>query len=267
MDCGILGLHGQIVSEVGRDDMGEFLVSKLESYGVSTRLVSRHPVVQTSCSLLPIRPNGARAAFFVPGTAATFRIPEESLDDALDARIVHLGGTGLLTAFDGKPSLRLLQRAKELGRTTVFDLILANAETTRLVEPLLPHIDYFVPSIDEAAGMSGDRDPAAAARFFRERGVRNVLLTLEGDGVYVDPANGDPFSLPAHRIDVVDTTGCGDGFTAGVIAGIHHGWDIRRTARLANAVAAQIAMGLGSDGKLESFERTLEVMDAWPLRV
>ena len=114
--------------------------------------------------------------------------------------------------------------------------------------------------------MAGVRDPAKAARFFRKRGVKNALLTLEGDGVYVDPADGEPFAMPAHRIDVVDTTGCGDGFTAGVIAGIAHGWDVRKTARFANAVAAQIAMGLGSDGKLESFDKTIEVMETWPLR-
>ena len=266
MDCAILGLNGQIVTEVGKDDMGDFLISKLNGYGVSTRLVSRHDRVQTSCSLLPIRPGGARAAFFVPGTASTFSIPEDRVEEALDARIVHLGGTGLLASLDGAPSLRLLKRAKQLGRTTVFDLILANEDTARLVEPLLPFIDYFVPSIDEAAALAGERDPAGAARYFRSRGVRNALLTLEGDGVYVDPEVGEPFTAPAHQIDVVDTTGCGDGFTAGVMVGIARGWDIRRIARFANAVAGQIATGLGSVGKLESFERTVEVMETLPLR-
>ena len=266
MDSGILGLNGQIVTEVGQDDMGDFLVQKLQSYGVSTARVSRNSVVQTSCSMLPIRPGGARAAFFVPGTAATFTIAETDLDAALDARIIHLGGTGLLTSFDGAPSLVMMKRAKELGRTTVFDLILANAETTKLVEPLLPYIDYFVPSIDEAAEMAGTREPGAVAQFFRERGVGNVLLTLEGDGVFVAPKDGESFTLPAHAIDVVDTTGCGDSFTAGVIVGISKGWDLKTTARFANAVAAQVAMGLGSDGQLASFERTVEVMETWPLR-
>ena len=264
MDCGLLGLQGQIVAEIGDDEMGDFLLSRLARYGVATELVSRREGVQTSCSLLPIRPNGARAAFFVPGTTETFRIPAANLDAALDARIVHLGGTGLMTAMDGEPSLALLRRARALGRTTVFDLILANAATTRLVEPLLPLIDYFVPSIDEAAEMAGVREPAAVAEFFRARGVGNILLTLEADGVYVSPAEGEPFTVPAHRVDVVDTTGCGDGFTAGVIAGIARGWDLHRTARFANAVAAQIAMGLGSDGRLVSFDRTVEVMENWP---
>ena len=266
VDCAILGLNGRIVARVGHDDMGDFMISKMQQFGLNTDLVQRDDEKQTACSMLPILPNGARAAFFVPGATETFTISPDDMDAVLDARIIHLGGTGLLTAFDGAPSLDLLKRAKALGRTTAFDLILANAETAALVEPLLPYIDYFVPSIEEASNMAGVRDPAEVARWFKERGVGNVLLTLEGDGVFVDPSEGEPFRLPSHKIDVVDTTGCGDSFTAGVIVGVSKGWDLRKTARFANTVAAKVAMGLGSDGKLTSLEDTLEAMESWPLR-
>ena len=266
VDCAILGLNGRIATRVGHDDMGDFMISKMQQFGLNTDLVRRDDHKQTACSMLPILPSGARAAFFVPGATETFTIPPEDMDAVLDARIVHLGGTGLLTAFDGEPSLELLTRAKALGRTTVFDVILANAETAALVEPLLPHIDYFVPSIEEASNMAGVRDIAEVARWFKDRGVGNVLLTLEGDGVFVDPAEGDPFRLPSHEINVVDTTGCGDSFTAGVIVGISKGWDLRKTARFSNAVAAKVAMGLGSDGTLTSLQDTLDAMDNWPLR-
>lgn len=266
VDCAILGLKGQIVTRVGRDDMGDFLISKMRRLGVNTELVQRDDSKQTACSMLPILPNGARAAFFVPGATETFTLAPEDMEAVLDARIIHLGGTGLMTAFDGDPSLDLLRRAKALGRTTVFDLILANAETAAVVEPLLPHIDYFVPSIEEASSMAGVGDPAEVARWFKSRGVGNVLLTLESEGVFVDPAEGGPFRLPAHRIDVADTTGCGDSFTAGLIVGIAKGWSIHESARFANAVAAKVALGLGSDGTLTSFEDTLEAMTNWPLR-
>jgi sugar/nucleoside kinase (ribokinase family) len=43
---------------------------------------------------------------------------------------------------------------------------------------------------------------------------------MGGEGVYVSPAEGNDFHLPAYAIDVVDTTGCGDSFTAGVITGL-----------------------------------------------
>ncbi|WP_417260360.1 carbohydrate kinase family protein [Celeribacter sp.] len=266
VDCAILGLNGQIVTRVGRDDMGKYLVSKMGEFGVDTSLVQYDDDVQTSASMLPIRPDGSRSGFFVPGTSDTLEIGPELWDDVLDADIIHLGGTGLLAAFDGEPSVALLKRAKELGRTTVFDLIQANPETIAKVNPLLPYIDYFVPSIVEAAAMAGVDGPAEVARWFKSKGVKNAILTLEGDGVWVDPEFGEAFHLPAHKIDVVDTTGCGDSFTAGIIVGLSKGWDIRECARFANAVAANVALGLGSQGKLTSFDATIEAMNSWPVR-
>ncbi len=266
LDCATLGLNVQVTTELGCDPMGDWLVSAMEKAGVNTGSVSRNAKVQSPMSMLPIAPDGARAAFFVPGTSNTFTLDAAGIEAACNARIVHLGGTGLLAAFDGAPSLALLKRAKALGRTTVFDLILANDATISLVEPLLPYIDYFVPSIEEARAMAGGGTPAEVAAWFKTRGVKNALITLEADGVWVDPAEGEAFQLPAHQIDVVDTTGCGDSFTAGVIIGIVKGWDIAKTARFANTVAAHVAQGLGSQGILKDFEQTHAAMETWPLK-
>ena len=84
---------------------------------------------------------------------------------------------------------------------------------------------------------------------------------MGGEGVYVSPEDGDDFTLPAFDVAVSDTTGCGDSFTAGIIVGLHRGWDLRRSATFASAVAARVAMGLGSDGKLVSFDDTIEAMN------
>jgi len=95
------------------------------------------------------------------------------------------------------------------------------------------------------------------------------ILTLDKDGVYVDPEEGDAFIQPAHDIQVVDSTGCGDSFTAGIIVGITKGYDLQKTVRFANAVAAQVAMGLGSDGSgilTSSIDDTLKFMQSTPLR-
>jgi sugar/nucleoside kinase (ribokinase family) len=229
-------------------------------------LVRRTQDVQTSATILPVRPNGERPALHVPGSAAVFNVAPEDMEAALDARIVHVGGTGLLRSFDGQPTLRLLQRAKALGRITTFDLIQANPETFALVEPCLPYVDYFVPSIEEASEMAGRKDPRDVAAFFKQRGVKNAILTLGAEGVFVSAENGEEFQLPAFEVKVSDTTGCGDSFTAGVIVGITKGWDLRTTAKFASAVAAKVAMGLGSDGKLVSFEDTIEAMNSFPVK-
>ncbi len=266
VDCSVLGLDTQIVMRVGRDDMGDYLSSKMASYGVNTDLVQVDEVVQTAASLLPITPAGARHGFYVRGGSDTLNVTEDMYDRVLDAKIIHLGGTGLLKTLDGAPSGALMKAAKARGRTTFFDLIQANPETFAVVEPLLPHIDYFVPSIVEAAAMAGRSEPADVAKWFKDKGVKNAVLTLESEGVWVDPEEGEAFHLPAHQIDLVDTTGCGDSFTAGMIVGVAKGWDIRASARFANAVAAKVAMGLGSLGELRSFEDTVEAMETWPLR-
>jgi sugar/nucleoside kinase (ribokinase family) len=261
MDCAILGLKTRMVTTVGTDELGDFLVSKMQSYGIDTEMVRRDSSVQTSATILPVRPNGERPALHVPGTAATFTLDEADHEAALDARIIHVGGTGLLRSFDGAPTLAFLKAAKAARRITTFDLIQANADTAKLVKPLLPYIDYFIPSIEEAQELAGLEGPAEIARYFKAAGVKNVLLTMGGDGVYVDPEAGEPFTLPAFDIDVVDTTGCGDSFSAGIIVGVSHGWPIDKCARFASAVAAKVAQGLGSDGKLVSFDDTLTAME------
>lgn len=114
--------------------------------------------------------------------------------------------------------------------------------------------------------MAGTSGPADTARYFKQRGVRNAILTLGGDGVYIDPAEGEPFSLPAHDIKVIDTTGCGDSFSAGIITGLSKGWTLAESARFASAVAAKVAMGLGSDGSLVSFDDTMHAMNTMPTK-
>ena len=66
--------------------------------------------------------------------------------------------------------------------------------------------------------------------------------------------------MPAFEVAVVDTSGCGDSYTAGFIAGLHRGWDLERCARLATATSALVATGLGSNACLESFDATARAM-------
>src|ERR1700684_976703 len=76
--CAILGLKTQAVTTVGDDEMGDFLVAKMEKFGVDCHMVARDGSVQTSATILPVRPNGERPALHVPGTVATFTVPGQA---------------------------------------------------------------------------------------------------------------------------------------------------------------------------------------------
>ena len=72
--------------------------------------------------------------------------------------------------------------------------------------------------------------------------------------------------MPAFAVAVSDTSGCGDSYTAGFIAGLHRGWDLEECARFATATSALVATGLGSNANLKIFDATLEAMRTLPVR-
>jgi sugar/nucleoside kinase (ribokinase family) len=265
VDTAKLGLNSLAVGAVGDDEKADWVLATLAKFGVDVSQMQRIAGVPTSATILNVRPNGERPALHVRGASDHFDVPPETYDAVFDAPIVHLGGTGLLRRLDGPASEILLREAKRRGRTVTFDLIAASAETLGLVAPLLPHIDYFMPSIEEARDMSGKTSVEDCARFYLDRGVATCVFTLGGDGAYYASRDGTAFRSPAYRIDVVDTTGCGDAFDAGFITAIRRGMPPETAVRFAQAAAGLVATGLGSDAGIRSFEHTLDCMNSWEI--
>lgn len=266
VDAAKLGLKSLAVGAVGEDEKADWVLMTLGKFGIDTSAMQRLAGVPTSSTILNVRPNGDRPALHVRGASDHFDVPPSSYDQVLDAPIVHLGGTGLLRKLDGQRSVELLAEAKRRGRTTTLDLLAANAATAHLVLPLLPHVDYFMPSIEEAQDISGQKGPEECAKFYLDHGAGACVFTLGGEGAYYAHSDGTRLSSPAYSIDVVDTTGCGDAFDAGFIAALHHKMDAETALRFAQASAALVATGLGSDAGIKSFEHTLDQMKRLPIK-
>ncbi|MCA0431834.1 MAG: sugar kinase [Proteobacteria bacterium] len=266
VDTAKLGLKSLAVGAVGDDEKADWVLFTMQKHGIDVSAMQRLKGVPTSATILNVRPNGERPALHVRGASDHFDVPPELYDKVFDAPIIHLGGTGLLRKLDGPASLTLLKEAKKRGRTVTFDLIAANAETAKIVMPLLPCIDYFMPSIEEAKDMSGQATPEDCARFYLDKGAACCVFTLGGDGAYYAHRDGTRITALAYDIKVVDTTGCGDAFDAGMIAALHHKMDVETALRFAQAAAGLVATGLGSDAGIESFEKTLAAMKTWKMK-
>lgn len=266
IDTAKLGLRSLAVGAVGDDEKADWVLMTMQKHGIDISAMQRLPGVPTSATILNVRPNGDRPALHVRGASDHFDVAPAMYDQVFDASIIHLGGTGLLRALDGPASALLLREAKARGRTVTFDLIAANAETIGIVDPLLPFIDYFMPSIEEARDMSGQSTPEDCAKFYLDRGTMCCVFTLGGDGAYFAHRDGTRLKSPAYDIKVVDTTGCGDAFDAGFIAALHHGMDQETSLRFAQASAGLVATGLGSDAGIVSFEDTLKTMKNWKIK-
>jgi len=260
IDTAKLGLRSLAVGAVGDDEKADFVLATMQKFGIDTSAMQRLRGAPTSATILNVRPNGDRPALHVRGASDHFDVVPALYDQIFDAPIVHLGGTGLLRKLDGENSRVLLAEAKRRGCIVTFDLIAASAQTIAIVEPLLPFIEYFMPSIEEARDISGRTSPEDCAAFYLDRGTKCCVFTLGGDGAYYAHQDGARLHIPAYKIKVVDTTGCGDAFDAGFITALHHRMEPETALRFAQAAAALVATGLGSDAGIVSFEDTLERM-------
>ncbi len=93
---------------------------------------------------------------------------------------------------------------------------------------------------------------------FQDWGVQNVVIKLGAKGCYVKPAGAKGFSVKAFRTAVVDTTGAGDSFVAGFLAGVLRRWDLRECAGFACAVAALSIQSVGATGAMPTFEQAIQ---------
>jgi len=257
-----LGLKCRAVACVGQDEKGDFIT---DYYGrlsdksegiICCEHMQRVSEKQTSATILPIRPNGERPALHQRGASDKLFIKEADFPAVCDAKVLHHGGTGLLEDMDlSGQSAKLLAYAKEKGVITTLDLIAPNDKTLDLLKPLLPNVDYFMPSMEEALQISKQETPEEACKFFMDLGARACILKWGANGSFVKTAD-DEFRMPAFRVDVKDTTGCGDAYCGGFVAGICKGMNVKEACQLGTATSGLVATGLGSDAGVVNYEAT-----------
>ena len=261
-----LGLSVAAIGAVGDDRLGDVLVRALDSFGIDTSRIVRKPGVQTSASILPIRPNGDRPALHAIGANPHFMLADVAWDLIEGAAHLHMGGNDVMRGLGRGGAAEILRRAKDAGASTSMDMLSEGApRTLEILAPCLHLVDWFMPNAEQACRLTGAKTSDEAARILLERGACGVILTMgAGGSLLVSPR--ETIHLPAHEISAIDTSGCGDAYCAGFIRAMLLGWTPRESMRLANAAAALVAQGLGSDAGIVDLEQTLRFMRDTPLR-
>lgn len=239
-----LGASVRTAGAIGDDPTGDLLLSLLAKAGIDTGLVVRKAGIPTSTTVLPIRRNGERPTLHLLGANLAYELADVSWEALAAADHVHVGGPELLGP---DKAAAILKHAKENGATTSVDLIAPGAMGhIDAIRATLPFIDFLLPNDDQVLGFTATQDLEAGAKVLLDAGVGLVAATCGAEGaVLVGP--GGTERVPAFAVDVVDTTGCGDAFSAGFIVGVGLGRSPRDAAVLGSAAAALVAQGLGSD--------------------
>ncbi|MBE1537399.1 carbohydrate kinase family protein [Actinomadura algeriensis] len=254
-----LGNEVVSVGAIGDDDLGDLLVAIMNRNGVDVTGLVRRTADQTSASVLPIRGDGGRPSFHVPGANLTLTpaAVERGLLVAADA--VHLGGPDVTFGLNDPAFFAMLAAARANGTIVTMDLLSNLPDLLKGAAAFLPHVDHVLPNLEQATAVTGETDPEKAALALRAEGPSTVVVTMGGDGSMLATADGVRH-LPALPVDVVDTTGCGDAYCAGFVTALVRSRDVHEAARWGTAAAATVAQGLGSDAGLTDLDAVLALL-------
>lgn len=260
-----MGLSTKAVGGLGHDLMGDWVHERLAHFGADMEDLRRLADVPTSSSIVLTRDDGSRPALHMKGATGAFVVEPDRFDAVTDATVFHLGGVGLMDAMDGDRNAALMKHAKSRGCITTVDIFAGSKEDLADVQAVLPHTDYFIPSVEEAEALTGMTDLTDMATFFLDLGAQCCVFTLGENGAYYHHRDGTVIRVPAFRVQVKDTCGCGDAFNAGFATGLIRGMEAEDAIRFAQGCSALNATGLGSQAGVRDFAQVSEFIRTTPI--
>jgi fructokinase len=260
-----LGARVGLMTLVGPDAFGTFVRDRLAAEGVDVAAVGVHRTAKTGVTFVAVGAHGERSFLFFRHPSADQMIAAHDVDDKLlaRARIVHVGSSTLAREPSRAATLKAIAQAKRAGCLLSTDpnwrahLWENPAEAAPMLQALVAECDLVKISDDELAPLTGVTDPEEGAHKLRALGPALVVVTLGARGCYVEHATGADW-LPGERVDVVDTTGAGDGFVAGLLATLAPLFqsgrrpadltldEIRAACRNGNKIGAAVVTRLGA---------------------
>ncbi len=249
-----MGEQVAIAGSVGDDALGSLLLNQMQSIGLDVRGVRREPQGRTASTFILRIQGEDRRYIHALGVAADFNGEHVTIDLLPDNGIVLVGGYLKLGAWNDEGLAKLLCQARQWNCRVVFNVCIAQGsgvDPSRCM-PLLEHVDIFVPNEDEARIITGETTLASQAKALRRAGARAVVITRGRQGLYADDGV-QTVEMGIFRVPVVDPSGCGDCFTAGIVAAQGRDWDLVRTLKFASAAGALGATALGCTNGIPSF--------------
>jgi len=247
--CARLGARVTMAGCVGDDDFGKRLLSDLVSEDIDCTPVRVCPGINTGVALIAVTKEGENAIILSPGANAL--TSGEDVERAAAQVALFQLEIPTATVMVG------LKKAKEAGCLTVLD----PAPAAPLPDEIWPLVDVAAPNEIEAADLGGSDEPTQAALRLLEKGAGCVVVSLGGEGALA-VTQDHTFSVPAFPVEVVDTTGAGDAFRAGLAVALAEGKTLEEAVRFGTAAGALACTALGARSSLPQRSAVLQMLSS-----
>jgi sugar/nucleoside kinase (ribokinase family) len=256
IDLAKMGFRVAAITRIGNDTLGEFIRGQYRRHGLDTDGMVVDRRFQTSATFVAVDKRGERTFLHTRGCLEKLSKQDilRNMPVIKRSRIFAFGYLGLLHHLEADlPSICSAIKRRSDAKVLV-DTGGNPRRNPALLKRLLPSVDYFIPSHDEAVILTGERKPESIVNKLRQLGAAGVVgVKLGADGCYISSPEAGGY-VPARRVQkVVDATGAGDAFIAGFLAATLRGLPPLEAARVANAVAASCVTAVGASTAIRPF--------------
>ncbi len=260
MNLSALGEKVELLTKIGTDDLGEYLLQKLKMAGIGVKWCKRVNI-PTSASGVFIKEDGERSFLSYKGACHSLEKVDFVQEVFIDIKYFYLGSAFDLPQLDKAGMAEVFANAQAAGIKTILDTTgEPEIKDMEWFSEVLKHTDYFLPSLREARLLTGRQIPEEAARSFLECGAKTVVVKLGEEGCLIRNSETEK-RIPAFPTEAVDTTGAGDAFVAGFIRGLLQGFPLEQCAAYGNVIGSLAVETIGASGheyKKEEIERRLQ---------
>ena len=271
---------------VGKDSLGAEILADCRQHGVDTRFIGRTPKASTSYTdVFTVASTGQRTFFHCRGANALWDAGDLDFKKS-KARIFHLGYLLLLDQMDridrrgNTRAASVLAAAQAAGLKTSIDVVSESSDRFKaIVAPALKHVDYAIVNEYEAGQItgfpcrqegqldSGNLRQATAA--ILGMGVRELVVVHFPEGCFARSRDGAELwqsSLQVPPKAIAGTAGAGDAFCAGVLLGLHEGWDLSKSLLTGVAAAALSLTDPTCTGGMKPLPQVMALVKKWGVR-
>lgn len=253
-----LGLNVGLVTKLGDDNFGRFIIDSLNKEKIDTQSVAFTESYSTGMLVKSKVLTGDPVVEYFRKNSAASKLEVSDFNEDYFSSARHMHMTSIPAALSKEChefSIHAMKFMKKLGKTISFDpnlrpkLWADTATMVSTINDLATHCDWFLPGISEGRTLTGFEKPEDIASYYLDRGVSLVVVKLGAEGAYYKTADQKGYVHGFPVAKVVDTVGAGDGFAVGVVSAMLDGLSVEEATRRGNAIGALAVMSPGdSDG-------------------
>lgn len=253
-----MGKQVELISKVGNDEAGARVLDYIKANGLSTESIIVEENLTTGINIVLVDEEGERH-FLTNPQGSLRKLAEKDIMPYLDeaADIVCFASIFVSPLMDMNVLERVFSRIKaKPGRILAADLTKAKrGEKLEDLQKILPYVDYIFPNQEEAALLTGEKDPFVNGQLLVEAGASCAVIKCGKKGCIIHTKD-QTLEIPAYPVvQAVDSTGAGDCFAAGFLWGLSGGLSLADCGRLACAAASCAVEHVGATEGITSIEK------------